>query len=135
MSLADALANGTGNDQANLVFHERHTLTTGASKEYDLSGGLVDEFGTTLLFTAIKTVLIKNLNATRRLTIGNGAQPWLTWVGGAVHTVKIEPMGMILLHAPLGGYAVTAGTGDDLLVLNEAGGDTIYDILIVGVSA
>lgn len=135
MPLADSLTNGTGNDQADLVFHQRKTLTTGATQNYDLAAALVDEFGTTLTFVAIKALYIRNLNASRALTVGGGAQPWLTWVAAAADAIVIPPMGIFLLTAPLAGFAVTADTGDDLLVTNAAGGDTIFDILIIGTSA
>ncbi len=49
-------------------------------------------------------------------------------------TVKVKPGGAIALVAPdATGYAVTAGTADQLKVANSAGGTSVtYDIIIIG---
>jgi hypothetical protein len=135
-TISQAIANGTGDGQATQIFHERRTLTTGASQEYDLAGSLVDELGQTLTFAAIKAIIIYSTTSTNKvLTVGAGTHPLAEWVGDAASdTVKINAGGLFGLIAPNTGYTVTAGTADDFKVTNAAGGSTIYDIIIIGTS-
>jgi hypothetical protein len=39
------LANGTGANQANQLFHDQRSLAAGASENLDLAGSLIDAFG------------------------------------------------------------------------------------------
>lgn len=135
-TISQAIANGTGDGQATQMFHERRTLTTGATYEYDLAGALVDELGQTLTFAAIKAIIIYSTSASNKiLTIGAGTHPLAGWVGDAASdTVKVNAGGLLVLIAPNTGYTVTAGSADDLLVTNAAGGSSTYDIIIIGTS-
>ena len=126
---------GTGNNQLDKLFHDMRTLADGANESLDLAGSLVDQFGTTITFVKIKAMLIRNLSATQTLTIGAGSNPFLNWVGDATDVIKIPPNGMFLLVAPLAGFAVVAGTGDILKVVNSAGAVCDYQIALAGTSA
>jgi len=126
---------GTGNNQMDKLFHDMRTLADGANESLDLAGTLVDMFGTTIIFAKIKAMLIHNLSATQTLTIGGGATPFINWVGDATDVVKIPPNGMLLLVAPLAGFAVTADTGDILKIANSAGAACDYQIALAGTSA
>jgi hypothetical protein len=118
------------------MFHERRTLTTGATYEYDLAGGLTDEFGQTLTFTAIKGIIIHSTSADNKvLTVGAGTDELVGWVGDATDVVNIHAGGLFCLLAPNTGYTVTAGSADDLLITNAAGGSSTYDIIIIGNSS
>ena len=135
LSAQEQFTPGTGSNQLDLIFHDQRTLGAGADESLDLAGSLVDSFGATLAFAKIKVLLIRNLSTTQTLTIGNGANPFLTWVGAATHTVTIPPRGVLLLVAPLAGYAVTAGTGDILKIANSATNPCDYQIVLAGTSA
>ncbi len=131
------ITDGTDGGKANAIFHERRTLTTGANYEYDLAGGLDDEFGTTLTFATIKAIIIHStLAANKVLTIGAGTHPLGDWVGTpATDVVKLNAGGVFMLTAPNTGYTVVAGDtnpGDDLKITNAAGGSSTYDIIIIG---
>jgi hypothetical protein len=127
---------GTGDDQADRLFHDKRTLGDGASENLDLSGSLADVYGATLTFVKIKAMIIQNLSSARTLTIGNASSnAFINWVGGTTHMVNIPPGGVLALVAPKAGFAVTAGTGDILKVLNSAGGACDYHIWIIGTSA
>jgi hypothetical protein len=134
LSHQEDLANGTGANQANMLWHDQRTLSTGASENIDLAGALTNAFGTTITFTKIKALLIENLNSSRTLTIGGASSN--AWIGALVATndlIVIQPGGVFLITAPgASGMAVVADTGDILKVLNAAGGDTTYNIAIIG---
>jgi hypothetical protein len=129
-------ANGTSSGQANLIFRDQRTLTTGASENLDLAGVLTDPFGTTLTFAKVKVLMIENLSTTQTLTVGGAAtNQFINWAGAGTHTVIIPPGGFFAISAPAAGFAVTADTGDLLKILNSAGASCIYNIVILGTSS
>jgi len=132
LDLTDTLANGTGTDQANQIWHDRRTLAA-TSENLDVAGGLTDPFGATVTFTAIKCILIHNRETTAGydLTIGGGTNALVNWVADSSDKVVIGPNAVFLLWHPGAGYAVTAGTGDILKI--DAGANTVtYDIVLIG---
>jgi hypothetical protein len=135
LSVQEQFTPGTGNNQLDKIFHDVRTLLAAADESLDLAGSLVDSFGGTITFAKIKVLLIRNLSTTQTLTIGNGANPFLTWVGAAAHTVTIPPKGIFLLVAPLAGFTVTANTGDILKIANSATNPCDYQIVLAGTSA
>lgn len=130
-------ANGTGNDQCDLVWHDQRSLADGASETLDFAGSLTDVFGATVTFAKIKAILVQNTSTTQTMTLGGGASNnWSSWVGAAGHQVLVAPSGFFLLSGPLSGYAVTAGTADQFKIANGAAGSaTTYNIWIIGSSA
>jgi len=135
-AIADSLADGTADNQADLFFADRRTLTA-TSEDLDLAGSLTDAKGNTLTFVEIVAILIHNRSttATEKLAVGGAAaNQFINWVANSSDIVNIGPDGILLLWSPVDGYGVTAGTGDLLKI--DAGSDTIiYDILLVGRSA
>lgn len=131
------LDNGTGANQADQVWHDTRTLTTGANETLDLNGGLTNALGASVTFTKVKQLYIRN-KGTTALTIGNaggGVNAWATPFGAATHTIKVQPGGELNLIAPdAAGFAVTPGTGDLLKIENAAGASCDYDIVIIGVN-
>jgi len=134
LSAQEQFTPGTGSNQLDKVFHDVRTLTAGSNESLDLAGSLVDSFGATITFAALKVLLIRNLSTTQTLTVGNGSTPFLSWVGAAAHTVTIPPKGMLLLVAPLAGFAVTPDTGDILKITNSATNPCDYQIVLAGTS-
>lgn len=137
-TITHALTNGTSDKQADVIFSDTRTLTTGANETLNLAGSLVDSaFGSTLTFVNIKAIMIfSKLDANRVLTVGGAASNgFATPFGASTDTIKINPGGSLVLIAPNTGYAVTAGTGDLLKIANASGGSTTYDIIIIGTSA
>lgn len=135
-SIQKSLTNGTGSNQADKIFRDQRTLADGANESLDLAGVLTDPFGSTLTFAKVKAVIIENLSTTQTLTVGGAASnQFINWVGTATDTIKIPPGGVFAICAPLAGYAVTAGTGDLLKILNSAGASCIYNVIIIGTSA
>lgn len=135
LSAQEQFTPGTGNNQLDKVFHDMRTLDAAASESLDLAGSLVDSFGSTITFAKLKVLLIRNLSTTQTLTVGAGANPLINWIGDPTDVVKIPPKGMLLLVAPLAGFAVTADTGDILKITNSATNPCDYQIALAGTSA
>lgn len=129
------LANGTGADQANQVWSDTRTLTSGSNETLDLNASLTNAAGESVTFTKVKAIFIRN-KGTTALTIGGAASNgFISWVGGATHTLEVKPGGVFLLTAPdATGLAAAAGTADQLKITNAAGASCDYDIILVGVN-
>lgn len=133
-----ALVAGTGSGAADLLFSDARTLSASATESLDLAGGVVDSFGVTVSFVDVKAILIKAAATnTNDVVIGGaGSNPFTGPFADASDKLRIPPGGVVCLVHPGAGWAVTAGTGDLLLIANSAGGSSVaYEIAIVGASA
>lgn len=138
LSFVIDLASGTGANQANAIFADRVTLGASATANLDLSGALTDPLGATVVFTKVKAVIVtaavantNNVNVTREAT--NGVPIFLALEDG----VAVKPGGFFAIGDPtLGGYTVTAGTGDLLTFTNSGAGTGVtYDVFVIGTKA
>lgn len=140
LSRSMALTSGTTAGKADKVFSDRRTLAASATEDLDLAAVLLDAFGATITFARVKGIVIAAAAAnTNNVVIGGAAtNPWATLLS-ATGTVTLRPGAFIAVGtgtADATGYAVTAGTGDLLKVLNSAAGTSVtYDIHIIGASA
>lgn len=126
-----AYANGTGNNQIDLVHTDTITLSA-TSQNYDLDAGTVTNgFGLAQTYAKVKLLYIRNKSTTsgQTLTI-TGDFTALATVGFAAGGLIIGAGGFLCLDNPLAGYAVTAGTGDVITVTNSV--EFAYDIVILG---
>jgi hypothetical protein len=132
------LTNGTGANQADVVWSDQREVAASATDSLDLAGSLTGAFGAALSFARIKLVMVKaaagnvnNVNVTRPAS--NGVSLFLAAGDG----IAVRPGGMFCWVAPdATGVAVTAGTGDLVDIVNSgAGSSVVYDIVIVGASA
>lgn len=130
------LENGTGADQANQVWHDTRTLTTGASETIDInSAALLNALGEGITFTKVKVILIKNKGTTTLSVGAAAATQFVAPFGSATDLVKIPPGGILLLTAPdANGFACAAGATDFLKIANSAGASIDYDIVLIGVN-
>lgn len=126
-------ASGTGANQADLIYSDtRTTDATGETLDLD---GLTDSFGVSVVFARIKMMLIRAA-AGNTLDVYVGGGDWATWVANSSDIVSVKPGGMLLLVAPAAtAYAVTASTGDGLLIKASTTGNVTYDIVLIGASA
>ena len=132
------MESGTGNNQADLIFSDQRTLAASANESLDLAGVLVDAFGTALTFVKVKAIYIRAASTNGgNIVVGNAAtNAFVGPFGAATHTLAIPAGGYLELVAPVGGWTVTAATGDLLRIANsDAGAAATYDIVIVGTSA
>jgi hypothetical protein len=132
-------SDGTGANQINRIWADTRTLAASGTEDLDLAGSLVDAIGQSITFARVKAILIRPSAANTNNVIvgGASANQFLTWVGGATHTVTVRPGGLFAIGAPdATAYAVTAGTGDLLRIANSSSGTSVtYDIVILGATA
>ncbi|MGA5424526.1 hypothetical protein [Streptomyces lavendulocolor] len=136
-----SLADGTGAGKADRVFTDTRTLAASASEDLDLAGVLTDAFGASITFAKVKALMVVAAAANSNNVIVGGASSngFISWVGGATHTVTVRPGGALALLAgetDATGYAVTAGTADLLKIANSGAGSSVtYSVAILGTSA
>lgn len=121
---------------ANEAYGRVRSIAVNSSENIDLSGVLTDGFGNTIAFTAVKELVIVNLDDFATLTVGAAASnAFSTLFADATDAIKVPPRGSLRITAPKSGFAVTAGTGDILKVAssNDGSGPVKYVIAIVGV--
>ena len=127
-------ADGTGANQATIMWSDTRTLASAATESLDLSGSaLTDAFGAAIALTSIKGIILYASTAnTVNLTIGNVTNGLATIFGAATQSFTLHPGELFVKWTPLAaGYVVTAGTADLLKVANGAASST-YDIIIIG---
>lgn len=137
------LANGTGAGQADLLFVDERSVNASSNDDIDLAGALTGAFGTTITAAEIVGVLVINAPRdgaanTSSLTIGNGSNPFVGFLGGTTPTIgPIGPGGFFFIGCPsaTGVGAVTAGSADVLRIANGAGGTAVYQLAILARSA
>jgi hypothetical protein len=132
------LGSGTAANQADRMYTATRTLAASTAEDLDLAGTLLDAFGATITFARVKALLFRAAAANaNNVVIGNAAaNGFISWVGGAAHTITLRPGGFFALVAPdATAYAVTPSTADLLHVLNGGAGTSVtYDVAIIGAS-
>lgn len=134
--LTYSLADGTGANQVNQVFADQRTLGATTSEEIDLSGGLTDVYGNSIVFTKIKAIIVSAASANGgNIEVGGSATNGFdTWVGATGDYVVVPPGGALAVIAPNAtGFAVTAATGDLLKINNTDSASGTYNITLIGV--
>lgn len=140
-SYTATLASGTAVGQADKIFHDTRTLAASATEDIDLAGSLTDAFGTTLTFVRIKALIVAAAAANTNNVIVGGASAtqFVSWNGGATHTVTVRPGAAFALIAGVAdatGYVTAAGSTDLLKIANSSSGTGVtYDIVVIGASA
>ena len=134
-TIALALENGTGLNQADVIFCD--SRSTSGTDSLDMSGGgLLDNLGNAWAPARIKGILVvaaaANVgNVLLRRPASNGV-PFLSAAGDEI---PIHPGGAGFIWAPsAAGYPITAGTGD-LIDIVASAGTVAYDIYLIGASA
>ena len=101
-TLGPSFTDGTGANQAQILFHDTTALADAANHEIDiLDGSLTDAFGDAVTITKLKVLYIKNLSTTANLIIGGAAATQLGLFGdGASDKLHIPPLGEFFYSAP-----------------------------------
>jgi hypothetical protein len=131
------IVSGTGADQADLIFSDQRLLGAGANEDLDLAGVLASVYGATLTFVRLKGIIVKAADANpNAMTLSRPATNGIVLFAAAGDAITLPPGAVFAWFTPKGtGVAVTAATGDLLNILAGAGGNHIYDIVIIGCSA
>lgn len=129
---ATSFTDGVGALQANILY-QLNGVFSGATASLDLNGVLTDSYGTTVTMLRVKALYIENTSATNNVVVGAGTNPWATFLNAA-GTMTLRPGSWIVAAAAdATGWAVTAATGDILLLTGTAGQP--YKIAILGGNA
>lgn len=130
-------ANGVGANQANVIWSDSRTLTTGATEDIDLiGGGLTDAFGVAVAPAKLRSVVVISAtsNTTNLTLFGDAASPLI--LNTAATTFTLQPGGMFVATWPAtAGVTVTAATADIIQVVNAAGASATYSIILIGTSS
>lgn len=130
-----SLANGTGANQADAIFHDSRTLADGANETIDLhDGSLEDAFGDALTLDKLKAIYIKNNSSDAYLHIGGAAATQLGLFNDVSDILKLPPGGEFLMTAP-DANGIDVSTNSDLKLAHDGTGSSslTYDIIAVGV--
>jgi len=132
------LTNGTGGNQANVVWSDTRTLAASTTEDLDFAGGgLVDAFGAAVAPARIRAVLIVASCANTNNIVALGDANSIPFLSTAATTVTIQPCGFLLLTSPgATGVVVTAATGDIIQIANGGAGTSVnYDIVVLGTTS
>ena len=138
-SIIDTLANGTGLDEADVIWHDKNNLNSAAlDLDIHTAATLKDPWNTAITMAKIKCILLHNLNTTagEYIDIGGDAAGTLQMVAPNDLT-RVHPEGFVLWWNPsAAGYGVTNGASDVIQLSTVASGqDVYYDIVVIGTSA
>jgi hypothetical protein len=130
------LTSGTGLGQADRIFADRRTVNASATDTIDLTGSLTDIAGAAFAPAKLKAIILHNpgpqtLELTRPADTG---VPFLKTAGDAI-PVPAGSTFHLATAAAAGLATVTAGTGDEITIVNGAGNAVVYDLVLIGTSA
>jgi hypothetical protein len=139
---AKTLVDGTSTDQADRLWHDQRTLSTGASENLDLTALASSLFGNSLTFSfvRVKALLIVNLAtaANEDLAVGgagSGANAWSApFKGSADAKIAVPADSALLWVNKKNGWLVVDSSSDTLKIANDGSGSVSYRIAIVGTS-
>lgn len=132
------LANGTGANSADLMFHDQRTLAASGTENLDLAGSLTNGFGATLTFVEVRAILVTAASGnTNNVVVSRPASNGVPLFSAASDAIPVPPGGLFMWACGAdGAVAVTAGTGDIITITNSSSGTSVtYDVIIVGTSA
>lgn len=132
------LASGVAANQADRIFSDTRTITASSTEDLDVSGGaLTDAFGATFTIAKLKMLIVCASASNTNNVVILGDTNSVPILNTAATTHAIKPGGCATFFDPsLGGFTVTATTGDIIQVANSgAGTSVVYDIVIVGTSS
>lgn len=130
---AKETTSGTGQNKANVQWHDTRTLTTGATETLDLQALAGAAFGTVNL-SKIKALVINVTTTTTGYTLklkAGASNGFSACFSDPSDELVITNNGLLALFATGDGYTVDA-THKTILLTNPAGGSLTYDIIIVG---
>lgn len=144
LQFTDTLTDGTGLDQADMLWFDDASMIADATDTLDLNATLTDIYGDSVDMVRVKCIFFKNTSTTAsELQVGphaaaNPFQMGLTSVGGATgnEAIIVPKGGAFCIFTPdATAYAVGAGATDDLEVFEASSLAALYEIAIVGASA
>ena len=122
------LTDGTGSNQIGNVYYKDNRALNNTNETIDLDGTTDFQGASTSTFNSVKLMFFRNNSTTSGddLTIGGG--DFVGPFADASDKNIIGADGIMLIVNPIAGYAITASTGDGLLVATDYNGT--YDVLL-----
>lgn len=134
-----SFVNGTGANQADILYMAERTVASASNDDIDLAGVLTDAYGATITVAELVALVVANVQAdgtanSTNLTLG-GATNFVPGFENALW--PISPGGIFEIVSPgaAGLATITASTGDLLRVANSSGAQAKYLIGILARSA
>jgi hypothetical protein len=133
------LANGTGANSGDLMFHDTRTVNASSNEDLDLAAVLTNPLtGAAMTFVELRAILISAASAnTNNVRVTRPASNGVPLFLAASDGIDVPPGGVFLWSCPADGkVTVTASTGDLINVANSSSGTSVtYDVVIIGTSA
>jgi hypothetical protein len=134
ISLSTALADGTGNDQADAYWRDAITIAAAATTSLDLRALSRQLMGGTATDTFAKVKMLAVYNKATAGTISVGVSVTDRWTALAAGAMTLGPQGVFYVTYPGAGYSTAAGN-QVLAITNNGAAAADIDIYIVGVHA
>jgi hypothetical protein len=134
VSLSTALADGTGNDQADAYWRDTITIAASATTNLDLRALSRQLMGGTATDTFSKVKMLAVYNKATAGTISVGVSVTDRWTALAAGSMTLGPQGVFYVTYPGAGYLTAAGN-QVLAITNNGAAAADIDIYIVGVHA
>lgn len=138
LSLVRVFTRGTGADQADNIYHKRHTILQDSTLSLNLSDGSIhNKLGRSLVYARMKALAISAIwdSEAIRVDLAVAASPLAAWFDEPGYMLPIVANGGLILVGPGAlAFPVTAGL-TDAVALTAVGGDAVIDIAILGASA
>lgn len=128
----EVLGNGTGANQADLMYTSTLTIASGATEDIDLTSAL-SPFGAALAAAEVVEIFIASASAnTTNLTVGGSSQDF-----AGLPDQTVTPGGQIYMRNPSasGLGAVTDGSSDTIRLVNASGASASVDVYVSARSA
>lgn len=135
LSMKNVFQRGFGDSEAVASFIDTREISASGSESIDLSGGLNSSFGSALMFTRVKALIIKADDSnTNDVLVGGGTDAFSALFGDASDKFRVKPGGTVALIAPQhDGYIVKGDSADILSIANSGGGTSvIYTVILIG---
>lgn len=127
----ESYADGTDDEQINLLYHDRVTVNNAVVSRDLFGGGLAAELvdSPDLNFAKIRAIMLYNRSSV--------SGEYVKVFGGALGIADfgeetLHPGGTIIKSAPVDGFAVTAGSDVVQLDTTESGANVDVDMIILG---
>lgn len=121
-------------NEADILWADERTLAASATEDLDLAGVLSGLLGGTVTAAEITAIYIEAAsgNTNDVVVFGAASNPFNGPLSGTTPKLTVGP-GDLALVTNRKGWAVTAGTGDIILVANSAAGSAVtYKICLLG---
>jgi len=138
-----SLANGTGADQADVLWHDERTVAATSNDDLDLTNLSSPLFGSTVTFSlvTVKAILITNTETAPPAVLRVGGAGAVAGAFGAPFAgdqdavVEVPLDSGLLLSNKSSGWAVVNGSSDLLRIANPGAAAITYRIAILGTTA